>query len=68
MSKGDDTTKRTNFKKFNEGWDKIDWTTKEVPNELPQDITDQISRIASRIDKEIEQIEQDRANKGKDEI
>lgn len=63
MSKGSDTSKRTNFKKFSEGYDKIDWSTKkEIAPDLPQDIVDQISAITARIeqvDKEIEQFHLD---------
>ena len=40
--KGSNTAKRTNFKKFNEGWDKIDWGKKEEPQksieEMLQDV------------------------------
>ena len=42
--KGSNTAKRTNFKKFNEGWDKIDWGNKETKSEIPKKIEENIDQ------------------------
>jgi hypothetical protein len=50
--KGSNTAKRTNFKKFNEGWDKIDWGNKETKSdssksveELMKDAKDKLEQV-----------------------
>ena len=49
--KGSNTAKRTNFKKFNEGWDKIDWSKKETPPEPSKSVEELVKEVKDKLEK-----------------
>lgn len=44
--KGSNTAKRTNFKKFNDGWDKLDWGNNKKPE--PEKSIEELISIAQK--------------------
>ena len=55
--KGSNTAKRTNFKKFNEGWDKIDWGKKEEPQKSIEEMLQDVKYVLKQRVKENEYIQ-----------
>lgn len=48
--KGSSTAKRTNFKKFNEGWDNIDWGRKEEPPQPSKSVEEMVKEVKDKLD------------------